>query len=128
MPVIRRRQLQQVAEQRRDLRLAKLRDEGGVDALVQLANERGGRDNITVVLVDIVDDGDKALEASALLSASTTTSTAPRTWTWRSGSWSRWRWQDTPLLRPICATKTSVVPPRDQTLNYLMIPMRFMIR
>jgi PPM family protein phosphatase len=47
-----------------------------VDELVRRANERGGRDNITVVLVDVVDDGDKAREASAALAGSTTTSRA----------------------------------------------------
>ena len=47
-----------------------------VDELVRVANERGGRDNITVVIVDVVDDGDKAGEASAALSGSTSTSRA----------------------------------------------------
>ncbi|HEY2330825.1 MAG TPA: Stp1/IreP family PP2C-type Ser/Thr phosphatase [Acidimicrobiales bacterium] len=36
-------------------------------ALVDLANRAGGRDNITVVVVDVVDDGDKAATASARL-------------------------------------------------------------
>ena len=35
--------------------------------LVRLANELGGRDNITVVLVDVVDDGGVAQAASAAL-------------------------------------------------------------
>jgi protein phosphatase len=43
--------------------------QGAVDVLVELANERGGRDNISVVIVDVVDDGDKAREASAVLAA-----------------------------------------------------------
>ena len=33
--------------------------------LVRLANEHGGRDNITIVLVDVVDDGGRAESASA---------------------------------------------------------------
>jgi len=37
--------------------------------LVRLANEGGGRDNITVVLVDVVDDGGVAEAASGALSA-----------------------------------------------------------
>jgi protein phosphatase len=35
--------------------------------LVRLANEAGGRDNITVLVVDVVDDGDRAAKASALV-------------------------------------------------------------
>ena len=35
--------------------------------LVRLANEHGGRDNITIVLVDVVDDGGRAESASAAL-------------------------------------------------------------
>lgn len=35
--------------------------------LVDLANEAGGHDNITVVVVDVVDDGSRALSASAAL-------------------------------------------------------------
>lgn len=42
--------------------------------LVTLANEAGGRDNITVVLVDVVDDGGKAEAASASLAGTTTKS------------------------------------------------------
>ena len=37
--------------------------------LVRLANESGGRDNITCVVVDIADDGGRAREASAALAA-----------------------------------------------------------
>ena len=37
--------------------------------LVRLANEQGGRDNITVVVVDVVDDGGKSEAASAALAA-----------------------------------------------------------
>ena len=39
------------------------------DELVRLANEGGGRDNITVVVVDVVDDGGVATAASAALAA-----------------------------------------------------------
>ena len=35
--------------------------------LVRLANDHGGRDNITIVLVDVVDDGGRAESASAAL-------------------------------------------------------------
>ncbi len=35
--------------------------------LVRLANQHGGRDNITVVLVDVIDDGGRAESASAAL-------------------------------------------------------------
>jgi len=37
--------------------------------LIRLANEGGGRDNITVVLVDVVDDGGRSEAAAALLAA-----------------------------------------------------------
>ena len=36
-------------------------------ALVDLANERGGGDNVTVVVIDVVDDGDRAVTASEML-------------------------------------------------------------
>jgi protein phosphatase len=39
------------------------------DELVRLANDAGGRDNITVVVVDVTDDGGRAEAASALLAA-----------------------------------------------------------
>jgi serine/threonine protein phosphatase PrpC len=42
--------------------------------LVRLANDAGGRDNITVVLIDVIDDGGKAETASASLAGVTTTS------------------------------------------------------
>lgn len=38
-------------------------------ALVEMANERGGRDNVTVVVIDVVDDGNRAETASGLLGA-----------------------------------------------------------
>lgn len=38
--------------------------------LVHLARTRGGRDNITVVVVDVVDDDDRAAKASAAVAAS----------------------------------------------------------
>lgn len=38
-------------------------------ALVEIANERGGRDNVTVVVVDVVDDGNRAGAAADLLGA-----------------------------------------------------------
>lgn len=49
--------------------------------LVRLANEGGGRDNITVVVVDVVDDGGRAEAAAAILAAQdgTVESTAPTT-------------------------------------------------
>ena len=43
--------------------------------LVRLANENGGRDNITVVVVDVVDDDDRAGTASRLLGRSRRPST-----------------------------------------------------
>lgn len=39
------------------------------DELVRLANESGGRDNITVVIVDVVDDGGRAARAAEILAA-----------------------------------------------------------
>jgi protein phosphatase len=39
------------------------------EELVRLANEGGGRDNITVVVVDVVDDGGRAEAAAAALAA-----------------------------------------------------------
>jgi PPM family protein phosphatase len=48
------------------------------DELVRLAGEGGGRDNVTVVVVDVVDDGGRAGEASAALAAGTTTGLASR--------------------------------------------------
>lgn len=36
-------------------------------ALVDMANERGGGDNVTVVVIDVVDDGDRAESASEYL-------------------------------------------------------------
>ena len=39
------------------------------DELVRLANEGGGRDNITAVVVDVIDDGGVAADASAAIAA-----------------------------------------------------------
>jgi PPM family protein phosphatase len=44
--------------------------------LVRLANESGGRDNITVLVVDVVDDAGKAEAASAALAGEPSTATA----------------------------------------------------
>lgn len=46
------------------------------DELVRMANEAGGRDNITVVVVDVLDDDDKARTASAALAGAAATSAA----------------------------------------------------
>lgn len=46
--------------------------------LVRMAREAGGRDNITVVLVDVTDDGGKAESASAVLAADPSATTARR--------------------------------------------------
>jgi serine/threonine protein phosphatase PrpC len=46
------------------------------DELVRLAVQAGGRDNVTVVVVDVLDDGDRALAASQTL-ADERTDTAP---------------------------------------------------
>ena len=57
--------------------LRRLADPGeAASELVRLANENGGRDNITVVVVDVVDDGGRSEAASALL-ASDPTSVIP---------------------------------------------------
>jgi serine/threonine protein phosphatase PrpC len=51
------------------------------DELVRLAVEGGGRDNVTVVVVDVVDDDDRSGRASAALRAAgepTTATSAPR--------------------------------------------------
>ena len=39
------------------------------EELVRIANEAGGRDNITVVVVDVVDDGGRSLKAAEVLAA-----------------------------------------------------------
>lgn len=46
------------------------------DELVRMANEAGGRDNITVVVVDVLDDDDRARTASAALAGAAATSAA----------------------------------------------------
>jgi serine/threonine protein phosphatase PrpC len=48
-----------------------------VDDLVQRANAAGGRDNITVVVVDVVADGDKAGQASAALAGAAALAAPP---------------------------------------------------
>jgi protein phosphatase len=51
------------------------------DELVRLAVQNGGRDNVTVVVVDVLDEGDRAAAASAALAgdATDTASMAPYT-------------------------------------------------
>lgn len=57
--------------------LRRLADPDEVAAeLVRLANEGGGRDNITVVIVDIVDDGGRSERASEILAAQAATAAA----------------------------------------------------
>ncbi|MGQ0434025.1 MAG: Stp1/IreP family PP2C-type Ser/Thr phosphatase [Microthrixaceae bacterium] len=58
--------------------LRRLHDPGEAAAeLVRLANEGGGRDNITVIVVDVVADGGVAESASAALAGETTGSSRP---------------------------------------------------
>ncbi|MBV9952343.1 MAG: Stp1/IreP family PP2C-type Ser/Thr phosphatase [Acidimicrobiia bacterium] len=57
--------------------MRRLADPGDVaDDLVRQANEHGGRDNVTCVVVDVTDDGDRAGAASAALADE------PRTTEW----------------------------------------------
>jgi serine/threonine protein phosphatase PrpC len=57
--------------------LRRLQDPGDAAAeLVRLANEGGGRDNITIVVVDVVDDDDRSGAASAALAADPATAAA----------------------------------------------------
>ncbi len=62
--------------------LRRLADPGdAADELVRLAVDGGGRDNVTVVVVDVLDDGGRAQAASAALAADaepTTASSGPR--------------------------------------------------
>ncbi|MGI9118820.1 MAG: protein phosphatase 2C domain-containing protein [Acidimicrobiales bacterium] len=51
--------------------------EDAAHELVSLANQGGGRDNISVVVVDVVDDDDRAAAASAALAGAGATSTVP---------------------------------------------------
>ncbi|HEX8804678.1 MAG TPA: Stp1/IreP family PP2C-type Ser/Thr phosphatase [Acidimicrobiales bacterium] len=56
--------------------LRRLRDPAEVaDELVRLANEGGGRDNVTVVVVDVIDDAGRAEMASAALAGEASSST-----------------------------------------------------
>ena len=65
----------EVEEERIAATLRRLADPDDAAAeLVRLANEGGGRDNITVVVVDVVDDGGRAEAASAELGAQRATS------------------------------------------------------
>ncbi len=58
--------------------LRRLADPGeAASELVRLANEGGGRDNITVVMVDVVDDDGRSLAASALLAEDPTRLVSP---------------------------------------------------
>lgn len=60
----------EVAEDQISAVLRRLEDPGeAATELVRLANEAGGRDNITVVVVDVVDDGGVAEAASAAIAA-----------------------------------------------------------
>lgn len=60
----------EVSENQISAVLRRLEDPGeAATELVRLANEAGGRDNITVVVVDVVDDGGVAEAASAALAA-----------------------------------------------------------
>lgn len=52
--------------------------EAASNELVRMAREAGGRDNITVVLVDVTDDGGKAESASEVLAADPGATTARR--------------------------------------------------
>ena len=60
-----------------------------VDELVRRANDRGGRDNISVVVVEVVDDGDKSRAASEALGHAPPTTSAPPTVRHDEDSWSR---------------------------------------
>lgn len=58
--------------------LRRLADPGeAASELVRLANEGGGRDNITVVVVDVIDDGGRSAAASALLADDTSRLVSP---------------------------------------------------
>ena len=68
----------EVDEERIAGTLRRLRDPQDAAAeLVRLANEAGGRDNITVVVVDVLDDGGRAQAASSQLGAEPASTSSP---------------------------------------------------
>lgn len=69
----------EVAEARIAAVLHRVEDPGeAADELVRLAVEGGGRDNVTVVVVDVIDDGGRAGAASDALAAGTPSSLVGR--------------------------------------------------
>jgi protein phosphatase len=81
--------------------------EDAAHELVALANQHGGRDNVSVVVVDVVDDDDRGAAASAVLATATTP--VPSTTTAASNSPST---SSSPLASPPSAAWSAEAGPR----------------
>ncbi|HEX2065132.1 MAG TPA: hypothetical protein VHE80_12000, partial [Acidimicrobiales bacterium] len=85
--------------------------------LVQIASENGGNDNITVVIVDVLDDDDRAGRASAAVRTAKYEAVDSET---PSGSWSASRdepegWQPRSAAAPTgTSTRPAPAPPRTE--------------
>jgi protein phosphatase len=84
--------------------------------LVRLANEAGGRDNITIVIVDAASDGDAAGAASALIDKETADGHAPPTGAMASAEGRRAR-----------RKKAKAAKPRRMTWRVLLFVVLFIV-